>query len=256
MKTLAVYNIKGGVGKTASAVNLSFLATMQGRRTLVWDLDPQGAATFYFRVHPKIKGGSQGLLKKKKVRRLPQQIRGTDLEGLDLLPADFSLRKLDIALDEAKRPERPLERVLEILSAEYDLLVLDCAPSISVASEALFEVVDALLVPTIPTPLSLRTLEQLNRHLVKGGPKNLRVLPFLSMVDRRKQIHRQVPPQMLALCDEMERVETPLRTPIPYSSYVEQMGIHCAPIFSFAHRSPPAKAYVALWNEICQRLEL
>jgi cellulose biosynthesis protein BcsQ len=256
VKTIAVYNIKGGVGKTASAVNLAFLATMQGRRTLVWDLDPQGAATFYFRVRPKIEGGSRALLKKKARSRLPKQIRGTDLEGLDLLPADFSFRKLDLTLDEAKRPEKPFERVLGVLATEYDLLFLDCAPSISVASEAVFEVADVLLVPTIPTPLSLRTLEQLNDHLAKGGPKNLRVLPFLSMVDRRKQIHRRVPPQLLALCEEMERVETPLRTPIPYSSYVEQMGIHRAPLFSFAHRSPPAKAYATLWREICQRLEI
>jgi len=56
MRILASYNIKGGVGKTATAVNLAYLAANAGMRTLVWDLDPQGAASFYFRIKPKVKG--------------------------------------------------------------------------------------------------------------------------------------------------------------------------------------------------------
>ena len=56
MKILATYNIKGGVGKTASAVNLAYLAALEGRKTLICDLDPQGATSFYFRIKPKIKG--------------------------------------------------------------------------------------------------------------------------------------------------------------------------------------------------------
>ena len=63
MKTIAVFSIKGGVGKTTSAVNLAWQAANLGCRTLVWDLDPQGASSFCFRIKPKVKGGGDRLLK-------------------------------------------------------------------------------------------------------------------------------------------------------------------------------------------------
>ena len=63
MKVLATYSIKGGVGKTSAAVNLGALAARDGVRTLVWDLDPQGAASFLFRVKPKVKGGGKQLVR-------------------------------------------------------------------------------------------------------------------------------------------------------------------------------------------------
>src|SRR3954468_12083148 len=88
MKTLASYSIKGGVGKTAAAVNLAYLASQQGDRTLVWDLDAQAAATYTFRIKPKVKGGIGALVNRS--RELDAVIKGTDFMGLDLVPADFS----------------------------------------------------------------------------------------------------------------------------------------------------------------------
>lgn len=85
MKIIASYNIKGGVGKTATAVNLAYLAAAQGLRTLVWDLDPQGAASFYFRIKPRVKKGARGLIEKK--RALDEVIKSTDYARLDLIPA-------------------------------------------------------------------------------------------------------------------------------------------------------------------------
>ena len=126
MNVLATYNIKGGVGKTATAVNLAYLAALEGAETLVWDLDPQGAASFYFRIKPKIKGGSERLFSGK--RDLEDSIRGTDYEGLDLIPADFSYRNMDLLLEQAKKPERRLQRLLEPLTGSYDYVFLDCPP--------------------------------------------------------------------------------------------------------------------------------
>lgn len=247
MKIFATYNIKGGVGKTATAVNLSYVAAQEGARALVWDLDPQGAASFYFRVKAKLQGGVKRLIADQ--NDLDPLIRGTDFPGLDLLPADFSLRHLDRALDDTKKPAHALARLLQSLEGQYDYLFLDCPPSISLASRSVFVACDALLVPTIPTPLSLRTLEQLAHHLEKKGPKRLRVLPFFCMVDRRKVLHRNVLEQKASLPIPA------LEASVPYSTYVEQMGVHRAPLGSFAHRSEAAESYRSLWKEILLQSE-
>lgn len=254
MKTLALYNLKGGVGKTASSVNLAHLASLDGYRTLVWDLDPQGAASFYFRIRPKKKLGKQknspatAIVSKKYKDRLHEQIRGTDFERLDLVPASFDLRSLDLELEaHVKRPERRLRRLLRPMSTHYDLVFLDCPPSISTTSEAVFAAADALLVPTIPTTLSQRTLGQLEAYLKKNGPKTS-VWPFFCMYERRKIMHRTVSED--AVGDGRDW----LGTPIPYAADVEKMGIHRAPVTAFAPNGKASAAYRALWQEVRRRL--
>jgi cellulose biosynthesis protein BcsQ len=241
LKILATYNIKGGVGKTATTVNLAYLCAREGARTLVWDLDPQGAATFYFRVRPRLKGGSKRFLRRR--RRIEALVRGTDYEWLDLLPADFSNRKLDALLERAKKPRRQLARLLEPFTASYDYLFVDCAPSISLVSEGVFVAADAILVPTIPTTLSLRTLVQLRKHIRAKIDEPPRVLPFLCMVDLRTSLHRKV-------CQQVQDEGSFLTSRIPYSAAIEQMGLHRAPLPAYAPRSGPARAYGSLWHEI------
>jgi cellulose biosynthesis protein BcsQ len=241
MKVYATYNIKGGVGKTATAVNLAYLSARAGFRTLVWDLDPQGAASFYFRVKPKMKGSANRLIRGK--RHPDDFIRETDYPGLDLLRAHFSYRHLDLTLAEYKRPDRRIARVLALLADRYERVYLDCAPGITLASESVFHAADALLVPTIPTTLSLRTLDQLLRHLRREGPRRVRVLPFYSMLDARKSLQRRI-------------VEATAKTPgflaarIPYASLVEQMGERRAPLPAYAPSSPASRAFDALWREV------
>lgn len=246
MKVIATYNIKGGVGKTATAVNLAWLAASEGAPTLVWDLDPQGAASFYFRIRPVIKGGGKRLVRGK--RDLDDFIRGTDYELLDLLPADFSYRNMDLYLKQAKHPVRQLRKLLEPFRSEYYYVFLDCPPGISLISENIFEAAGAVLVPTIPTTLSLRTYKQISRFFRKHAIDMARVLPFFSMVDRRKQLHRSIvdsPPDYL---------ENLLQTAIPYDSNVERMGTRRTPLAEFAASSQAGRCYEALWEEIKSRL--
>ena len=191
MKVLATYNIKGGVGKTATAVNLAYLAAASGARTLVWDLDPQGAASFYFRVKPKVKGGGEAIVRGR--RAIDRAVKGTDYDNLDLVPADFSYRNMDLDLDGTKRRTKRIDLVLRPLAKEYDYVFLDCPPSISLVSENVFRAADALLVPLIPTTLSLRTLSQLDAFLDDHpARKRQKVLAFFSMVDQRKNLHREL----------------------------------------------------------------
>ncbi|MEA2095045.1 MAG: ParA family protein [Pseudomonadota bacterium] len=246
MKVIATYNIKGGVGKTAAAVNLAWLAAREGAPTLVWDLDPQGAASYYFRIKPRIKGGGRRLVQGK--RDLDDFIRGTDYECLDLLPADFSYRNMDIFLEHSRKPARQLRKLLRPFRNEYYYVFLDCPPSISLASESVFEAADAILVPTIPTTLSLRTYKQIGKFFRQQGLDPLKVMSFFSMVDRRKQLHRSIvdsPP---------EYMDNLLETHIPYNSNVERMGIHRAPLGDFAANSHSAYCYQDLWADIKKQL--
>ncbi|MFP3978989.1 ParA family protein [Marinobacter sp. KMM 10035] len=243
MKMLALYSIKGGVGKTASAVNLAAQSALNGYRVLLWDLDPQAATTYYLRAKPKVKGGIDKLIKGK--ASFEKVIYGTDVEGLDLLPASFDARELDQLLDERKPSH--LRKLLKPIRDDYDLVILDCPPSISVLSEQVFSSVDALLVPLIPTTLSLRTLKQLRSHLDEQDCP-CSVWPFFTLADRRKTLHLDV---MAQLSSEHKLL---LNTVIPSSSVVERMGIVQAPLSQFAARTPAAVAYATLWQEIAQRL--
>lgn len=246
MKVLATYSIKGGVGKTTAAVNLAFEASRSGARVLLWDLDPQGAATFVFRVEPAIKGGTKRLIGDHGV--LDEHIRATDYTGLHVVPADFSLRHLDLRLEHAKRSTRRLHSLLDDLGDGYDVAILDCPPGITLSSEAVFAAVDGLLVPTVPSTLSIRTLDQLLEFLGRA-PQPL-VLPFASMVDRRKRLHRDL------IADLVTEVPALLPTVIPSSSVIEQMGVHRAPVGAFAPRSVAAASFRQLWLDISARLAL
>jgi cellulose biosynthesis protein BcsQ len=246
MKVLAIYNIKGGVGKTAAAVNLAHLASESGHRTLLWDLDPQGAAGFYLRVKARVEGGGQKLLKR---REIDDHVHATDFPGLDLLPADLSYRHLDLDLSEYKKPTRRIRKLLAEVAADYDYVILDCAPSISLVSESVFAAADALVIPTIPTLLSLRTLGQIVRFFQEHGLDHVKLLPFYSMVDSRKTLHRAI------VSDSSEIECRMLLTCIPYAADVERMGLHRAPLTSYSRASAAAQAFRDLWEEIQALLE-
>jgi chromosome partitioning protein len=247
VKTLATYNIKGGVGKTAAAVNLAYLAARGGRRTLLWDLDPQGAASYLLRVRPRVKGGGKALIRGRKA--LDQAAKPTEFDHLDLVPSDRTYRNLDLVLDAAKKSTQRIARLLDPLEDDYDVVVLDCPPGISLASENVLHATDVLLVPLIPTTLSVRTLDQLTEFAAElEYPPAL--LPFFTMVDGRKRLHREVVDRLRA-----ERKDL-AATVIPALSVVEQMAVHRAPLPVFAPRSRVTRSYEALWGEVRGRANI
>jgi cellulose biosynthesis protein BcsQ len=241
-KIIATYSIKGGVGKTSTAVNLAYIAAQNRFKTLVWDLDPQGASSYYFRVKPKIKGGSKELIAGN--RELDGLIKATDFENLDLLPADFSFRNLDLVLDERKKPTQRLKKLLKPLIKEYDYIFLDCPPNISLLSEAIFEASDILLSPVIPTTLSLRTLEQLKKYIKNNKLKKLQLIPFFSMTDKRKKMHREIMDTLVSQYPDI------LSTDIPYASDIERMGLERMPLGAYVNKGRSALAYQSLWRDI------
>lgn len=249
MKVIATYNIKGGVGKTATAVNIAYLAAREGYRVLLWDLDPQAAASFLFRVKPRVKGGGKALIAGR--RMLDGAIKATDFEGLDLLPADFTYRNLDLHLDGERKSTMRLRTLLLPLRREYDVVVLDCPPGISLLSENVLNAADLLLVPLIPTTLSVRTLEQLTGFLAEFDRRRRpRVLAFFSMIDRRKRLHREIAERL-----PLERKDV-AATAIPALSAIERMSVDRQPVTALAPRTAAARNYRELWREAKERARL
>ena len=246
MKIIAVTNIKGGVGKTTTAVNLSYLCAASGRPTLLWDLDPQGAATYTLRGESHEHASPKKLLSGK--RELPELVLPTGYSNLDLLPADFSYRNFDVHLSERKRPTERLLKMSRSLREKYSALFLDCAPGISLLSENVLRAADAIIVPLLPTPFSVRVLEQLQEFISGEGWTDLVLLPFFSMVDRRRSLHNDV------MASTRERFPAILATEVPYWSEIERMSLRRAPIPAFAPGSASARVYAALWAEVAARI--
>ena len=221
MKVIAIYSNKGGVGKTATAVNLSYRIACLGKRTLLCDLDSQGAASFYFRVRPMKKFNRKKLIKGK----ISKYIRGTDYENLDLLPSHLSFRNLDLALDRSSVGDKSMvmKNVFDTLADDYDVLVLDCPPNLTLLSENIFRVADIIVTPVIPTILSILALKQLIKMFPKLGLAKKKIAPFFSMVEKRKKLH----------CDVMRdyrKYRLFLQTAIPFVTHIERMGVTRCPV--------------------------
>jgi chromosome partitioning protein len=239
MATIAVYSSKGGVGKTTLAVNIAWAsATLSSRRTLLWDLDAQGDASFILARDRAAGDEARAVIERDLSPR--KLIVPTGIQNLDLLPADASLRTLDLLFAQIDSKKRLL-RISEVLDKIYDRIIIDCPPGLGITAEQVIRSADLILLPLIPSALSSRAADELIAHLGgrKGAPP---LLPVFNLVDRRRIVHR-------AALDA-----TPHRHALPMASAVEQMADRHAPVGAYARRAPVSLAIAALWQDVERRL--
>ena len=246
MRTLAFFNQKGGVGKTSLAVNYAHHASKAGRRTLLWDLDPQASATYIMRVDDAFAPRAKRLLDKK--IDLEDLAVRSNFEGLLVVPASNHLRLLAEKIFVEGTSDKVINRAAQSARASFDLLVIDAPPTLNSLSDAVLSAIDLLCVPIQPSPLAMHSLENLLEHLRELKLAD-RTVAVYNMVDMRRVAHRAA----VGGPKQSGGVEI-LSAYVPYSADMEKMALEWNPIYELSARTHIVPAMEMLFDELDARL--
>ena len=255
-RVIAVANQKGGVGKTTTAVNLAACVAATGKRVLLFDLDPQANATSGLGIE-KVEGASayRALLGE---QPLAEKIKPTAFDRLEVVPSEMDLCGADLEL---ARLENHLQRVRLAIdpvreSGRFDLIVIDCPPSLGVLTLNAFAAAERLLVPLQCEYYALEGISAL--HRIIGQLRDSGVNPTLELVgvvmtmfDGRTNLSNQVVSEVRQHFGELV-----FETVIPRTTRLAEAPSFGKPIIYYDKYSAAAAAYEVLAQDFLARLDL
>lgn len=250
MKKIAVYNIKGGVGKTTTSVNLACFLAKSGLSVLLWDLDPQGGSSFFFN-RQNSNNNTHGRLFDRYIT-IYDVIHSTESYQIDVISNDALFS--DHYMNHASRMttvsfgnNELIENTLKEVEDDYDVCIMDCAPGRLLLHNNIFHAADLLLNPNLPAPLSIYCNNMMMDTLQEDASLAKKVLSFYNMVQVHKILHKQY-------LDNRKDASWMLDSFIPFYSDIELIGLTKESIFHQEKESKAGTYYHNLWVEICERM--